>query len=115
MPKKVIEFVSYDGKYPTLCMGELVVNVYNSVDSFEDVEDFSEGAESIEYKQNHLNSVLSSGGSCGFNGDYDDNYCHQGEWEINEYELPDELKPYKEEIKKLVNDNIPWGCCGGCL
>ena len=30
-------------------------------------------------------------------------------------EVPDDLLKYKTEIEKVVNDNVPWGCCGGCI
>lgn len=35
-----------------------------------------------------------------------------GSWSIN---LPEDLEPLREEIEKCINENIPYGCCGGCL
>ena len=43
-----------------------------------------------------------------------DMWAEEGDWEINLYEHP-ELEPYKEEIIRLVNENVEHGCCGGCI
>ena len=111
MIKKIIQFISNDGDYPNLCSGTLVICIK------ECVEDFNSCAEKnhINCKEYHLKNVLMSGGTCGFRNDYAEDYCYQGEWDVNEYNLPDELKPFKKEIKKVVNENVPLGCCGGCL
>lgn len=111
MSEKIIEFISYDGDFPNLCRGTLVICVK------EYAEDFNSCVEKnhMGYKEYHLKDVLVSGGSCGFKNDYTEDYCYQGAWDVNEYNLPDELKPFKKQIKKLVNENVPLGCCGGCL
>lgn len=36
-----------------------------------------------------------------------------GDWRISK--LPDDLEPYRDEILKVVNENVPHGCCGGCI
>lgn len=41
-------------------------------------------------------------------------WSEEGDWEVNLYEHP-ELEPYKEEITRLVNENVELGCCGGCI
>jgi hypothetical protein len=74
-----LEFISYDGGYPNLCGGTLIM----SIDSVE-----------IEFPS----CCLSSGGGVSFDEDWQD--------------FPDELK---EEALRLVNDNIPQECCGGCV
>ena len=87
----MIEFVSYDGAFPNLCSGELVLR--------------------IDEKERRLCRALESGGVCGFTGHWDE-YVTEGPWSVN---LPEDLLGYKEEIEKVVNENIRWGCCGGCL
>ena len=94
MRMKKIEFVSYDGDFPNLCRGTLVIR-----------------ADGKEYSIEH---ALISGGSVWFDDDWND-YVSSGEWSIDSYYLPDELKPYIDEITEIVNENIPWGCCGGCV
>jgi hypothetical protein len=88
---KSMKFISYDGEYPNLCYGTLVIEV-----------------DSREYSME--NCLITSGSVCWENGE-----VRKGEWYINEYYLPEELLPYIEEITRLVNDNVEWGCCGGCL
>ena len=85
-----IIYHSYDGVYPVLCHGELHIEV-NGV-------------------HHRLKYALQSGGSICKNKNWD-MWTEQGEWSVN---LPDELKQYEDEIIRLVNENVPYGCCGGC-
>lgn len=89
----MVEFVSYDGKYPCLCMGTLTIKVDGKA-----------------YRFNH---AMISGGRVLRNEDWD-MWAVQDDWEINLDEHP-ELEPYKEEITRVVNDNVEQGCCGGCI
>lgn len=93
----MIKFISYDGKWPTLCMGTLVVEK--------------------DGKQYSMKYVLESGGSCGFNKDYSESYIYKDKWSVCKNDLPKELQNDVDvkEITELVNENIPYGCCGGCL
>lgn len=93
-PRK-IEFVSYDGKWPNLCRGKLTIKV----DGIE---------QEFEY-------CLCSGGSacCGFDGEND--IVTQGDWTLEEDKFSEFSDEELKVIAKLVNDNVPHGCCGGCL
>lgn len=91
----MVEFVSYDGKYPCLCMGTLTIKVDGKA-----------------YRFNH--AMLSGGHICGGPSTDWDMWAEEGDWEVNLYEHP-ELEPYKEEITRLVNENVEHGCCGGCI
>ncbi len=89
-----VEFISYDGKYPTLCYGTLVIK--------------------IDGKKYSLKNCLTSGGSV--TSDEDWNFTvNEGPWSIRESKLPDDLKRYYLEIEKAVNENVLEGCCGGCI
>ena len=91
---KKIEFVSYDGEFPNLCSGTLVIKV--------------------DGKEYSIKNALISGGNVWFDDDWND-YVSSGEWSVDSDELPDELKPYIDEITEVVNENVEWGCCGGCI
>ena len=91
-----IEFVSYDGSYPNLCSGTLVLKI--------------NGEEVVFPKY-----CLCSGGSCGFSSDFSEENITSGPWSIDLSEIPQQYKKYRAEILEVINDNIPWGCCGGCL
>ena len=93
--KERVKFISYDGKYPNLCAGVLVLEV-----------------DGIKYEfEKHC---MSSGGSCGFTNHYQDSYCHTGEWSIKRW--PDNFpEALAREAVDVVNDNVRLGCCGGCL
>ena len=88
----MVEFVSYSGKYPCLCHGDLVVK--------------------IDGEEVNLGKCLCSGGECGFTDEWED-YVTKGAWEIGK--LPEAYEKYRSEIEKVVNDNVPHGCCGGCV
>lgn len=98
-----VKFISYTGKYPCLCMGILTLEI--------------EGKEyKFEYKNEcNFNSFWSSGGSCGFTNNYADSYIDENEWIIDEEELPEKFRKYAKEIDEVFNENVPYGCCGGCL
>lgn len=106
-----VQFVSYTGKYPNLCAGILTLVICGKEYVFgHDYTKF----ESWKTDGNNP-SFWRSGGQCGFVGDYAESYVHSGEWEIDVLELPDDIKKYAHEIDEAFNENVPFGCCGGCL
>lgn len=89
----MINFISYDGKYPCLCFGTLTISVNEKI-----------------YKFKH---AMISGG-CIMRDENWNMWSEQGDWEIDLEEHP-ELEPYREEITRVVNENVEQGCCGGCI
>lgn len=90
----MVEFVSYDGQYPCLCRGTLTIKVNG--------------------KTYCLSNTMRSGGCVVMSDDDWHMWTEYGDWEIDLSKYP-ELEPYKEEITKVVNDNVEQGCCGGCI
>ncbi len=90
----MVEFVSYSVKFPNLCSGELILNIDGK-----DVK-FPSGS-------------LDSGGGV-YNDGCGDYYAESGRWTIDLYDYP-ELEPMRAEIEACINENIPHGCCGGCI
>lgn len=86
-----VKFVSYTGKWPNLCSGTLTLKVNGQLRT-----DFE----------------LISGGGCGFDNHWEDSWISNGSWTVI---VPDDLKDLKDEITEVVNENVPEGCCGGCL
>ena len=87
----MIKFISYDGSYPNLCSGTLVIDIDGKI--------YSEGIR------------LHSGGNVSFT-DTGDEIVDEGEWTVD---VPEKLVDYKDDIESVVNENIPYGCCGGCI
>lgn len=92
----MVEFISYDGKYPCLCMGTLKISVDGKIYTFK--------------------HAMISGGGTYLDDDWDieEGGVEKGDWEIDLREHPG-LERYKEEITRLVNENVEHGCCGGCI
>lgn len=59
-----------------------------------------------------LEHCLSSGGSVSFDESWRETVI-QGKWSV--HDLPNDLKPVREESEDCINENIPHGCCGGCV
>lgn len=100
-----IKFVSYDGEFPTLCMGTLVLNIDGEQYYFSDF---------IDKDDHHFRSFWRSGGSVQFDEDWNENIS-RGAWELTKLFLPDFLKPYGQQLIDIFNENVAYGCCGGCI
>lgn len=90
-----VKFISYDGKYPNLCSGALKLEIDGEI---------------VEFKP-YGDCFWCSGG--GVSWDYNSTY--RGEWVIHYEGLPDKYKQYADEIDKVFNENVEFGCCGGCI
>lgn len=98
-----VQFVSYDGRWPWLCKGHLILDIDGTSYVFGNDDD-------------NLPKFWKSGGDCGFAGsDYPKPYTDTDKWEIDAAKLPEELRKYAKEIDRVFNDNVEYGCCGGCL
>ena len=89
-----IEFLSYDGSYPSLCTGALFVLV--------------------DGEAKKVNGFLFSGGKVCWTECFSKKHLEKGAWEVSfcgEFFTKEE----QGRINKLVNDKVPLGCCGGCL
>ena len=86
--------IEYEGCYPNLCSGDLVV--------------FVDGTRYIFPKY-----CLSSGGSVSFDSNWGE-IIEEGPWSISDWpeDVSEELK---QDIIDAVNSQIPLGCCGGCV
>lgn len=107
---KHVEFVSYSGRYPNLCSGVLVLRIDGLAYAFghkTENYDFKTG----KFKDYNCNSFWHSGGVAS-NWNFD---VRRGEWKINVDEIPEEFRKYAAEIDEVFNENVPWGCCGGCI
>ena len=86
--------IDYDGKYPNLCSGTLIIFIDGKKWIFPDY-------------------CLISGGFVSFDEDWD-GHVATGPWEISKWpeNFPEE---YKANVVEKINEKIPYGCCGGCL
>ena len=106
----MVEFVSYTGKYPNLCSGVLTLRINDEEVRFG--HDYSV-FESWKTDGNY-DAFWATGGACGFYANGED-YVNHNEWQIFEDDLPEEYRKYSKDIINVFNDNVRWGCCGGCL
>ena len=86
--------IEYNGKYPNLCAGNLIININKQKWEFG------------EY-------CLKSGGCCSYNPKNSNITLKEGPWKINEW--PEGFpEKYKDLIIVEINKKIKPGCCGGC-
>lgn len=89
-----VQFLSYDGSYPNLCSGTLILAIDGKPTVFPGY-------------------CLASEGRVWF----DDSWCEHvesGPWKITDFpsDFPHELKAVAESV---VNMYVSHGCCGGCV
>ena len=102
-----VKFVSYDGKYPNLCTGTLVLNI--------DGTDYSFGFTTVPgMSKCDFPMFWHSGGRVSFDNDWNANVT-SGRWQIDSLDLPEQFREYTDEIDEVFNGNVPYGCCGGCV
>ncbi len=68
----------------------------------------------VNGKEITLKRPLISGGNVWFDDDWGE-HVEDGPWSIREDALPNNLKAHIKKIEEVVNENIPEGCCGGCV
>jgi hypothetical protein len=86
--------IKYNGSYPNLCRGKLTVIIDGIVWDFPDY-------------------CLESGGSVSFDSEWHE-VVSSGNWDVGKWpdNFPDNVKP---AVLSAINEEIPLGCCGGCV
>ena len=92
-----LEFVSYTGRYPNLCNGELTVKISGKRVRFGNTVD---------------TRFWITGGHCEWDGV--NNSVHHGPWRLDDACVPGKYKAISQQLIELFNANVPHGCCGGC-
>ncbi len=108
-----VKFISYSGKYPNLCSGQLIVEIDGKIVKFghntfnyEFSKDINKPASDGAFEK-----FWSSGGSCS----WDEERIKSGEWQIDVSEIPEQFREYAAEFDEVFNSNVQYGCCGGCI
>ena len=117
--KNNIEFIDYDGGFPCLCMGTLKVKINGKEVIFSDSGEYCEYDEKKDkmiYKENCYPTFWASGGRIVSDGDWGLS-AEYGEWytSITTEKYPQEILDMMDDLIKIFNDNVPQGCCGGCI
>lgn len=99
---KTVEFVSYSGAYPNLCSGTLTLKINGVIATFGIHTD-------AQYPE-----FWRSGGAVWFDEHWID-HVESGPWQFYEKDLPEIYRPFANEIFAAFNENVPRGCCGGCI
>lgn len=119
---KRVKFISYTGEYPNLCSGVLTLEIdgvqykfgHNYMAHHYDEKTGTWRCTDEDPNNPNFNSFWTSGGSV--TADEDWNFTvEDGEWQIDVEELPEQFWDVADEIDEVINENIPYGCCGGCI
>lgn len=106
----IVEFVSYDGAYPNLCRGVLTVKVDGKEYKFGYYWDRKDGEELLD-------PFWASGGCVSFDNEWNESVT-QDAWVLSDFKksnYPPEIGDRIEDILEVMNQNVPYGCCGGCV
>lgn len=121
---KRVKFVSYTGEYPNLCDGVLTLEIdgvqykfgHNFLNNHYDVKKKKWVFQDEDEHNPNFDSFWHSGGECYFkDSSYEECVVEKNEWKIDMDKIPYMFYDVAEEIDAVFNENVPWGCCGGCL
>lgn len=93
-----VKFKSYNGKWPNLCSGTLVLTIGDT--------------EYVFYP-----GFLKPGGRCRYDRRSMKTSVEKGAWLVSRFsDWPIDFPvDRREEALDVINSSVPHGCCGGCL
>lgn len=102
--------MSYDGSWPSLCSGELILEIDGKKYSFGNgwVDEYG-----MEW-ENDFFPFWESGGCIDRCSDVKI-VVNKKAWKIDHSKIPEQFRKYEKEIENVFNENVEWGCCGGCI
>lgn len=116
-----VKFISYDGQFPNLCRGVLVVEINEQLYALAMCKNYYKTRSCIRENQNIIKLIGCDFRSGGY-VDVDTGDIEQGEWLLD---LDDArtlsgikfplIKEYITELIEVFNENVEQGCCGGCI
>lgn len=110
-----VRFISYTGEYPNLCSGVLTLEIDGKEYKFGHNHSNYRGGKFMDEDPDNPNfeKFWISGGCIA--GTMENLYAETGEWQIDADDLPEQFRDIADEIDEVFNNNVPWGCCGGCI
>jgi len=94
-----IEFINYTGECVNWCRGILTLKLDGLQFTFGDNK-------KCDYPR-----FWRSGGGCNF----DTGEVYEGKWQLDWDSLPEDIQPFGKELIECMNNNVKFGCCGGCI
>lgn len=92
-----VKFISYTGRYPNLCSGDLTLEIDGEIATF--------GYGFTSKDKPKYDTFWSSGGCVSFDEHLGVN-VDKGSWEIDANRLPEQFRKYAMEIDQVFNDNV---------
>lgn len=120
----MIKFISYTGKYPTLCMGVLTVEIngkkYKFGHDFEHYHSKNNTYDNEDPNNQNFEKFWTSGGKICKNIKWD-MWTEERKWELNnewdncDLKHPQWVIDIIPQLLEIFNENVQYGCCGGCI
>ena len=108
-----VKFISYSGKYPNLCSGVLTLEIEGKRVTFGHQSGklfFGKGESEDEPDY----PVFWKSGGCVQYVD-EEFLVEEDKWIIKKKDIPYQYQKYADEIERVFNEHVPYGCCGGCI
>ena len=113
-----LEFVEYTGDYPNLCSGRLFVRIDGKLVSFGDYCLGVKGKTDDKDVPNYP-KFWTPGGHIYATEDWDMGAVQEpwelSVWRYDEPKFPEDIKELLPQLIDLFNENVDYGCCGGCI